>query len=348
MTKRSRVAAAAAVLTAAMVATACGGGGAETPEGMTRVSVSLLPGIASNVPIQVGLAEGIFAKHGIDLELIPQPSGTTANAVVIGGTADLSVTLPSSIVQSYQQGQDLVMNCGSQLVSPISILAPRGSGLPSTASGASWQQILGALDGATVGLPVPPGTLVDGLRSAAFREAGVNPATVTYVNVGSAGTVASALEGRQVTVADAQVPYAQQFTLGPKPSAEELIYLPADGPDMYRDYSVGWFGTRQWLEANPEVSADFCAAIADVDAVIADPAKAAVFEKAITTVSGPLEAPVMAQVSERLREIYEAEIPRESMQAAIDRAYDLGLVEPEPRATFEDVALLAPAAQASP
>lgn len=341
MTMRTRWAVAAATV---LLASACGGAGEETPAGMSKVTVSLLPGIASNVPIQVGLAEGLFAEHGIDLELLPQPSGTTANAVVIGGTADLSVTLPSSLIQSFQQGQDLVMNCGSQLVSPISVLAPVGSGLPSTAGGASWQEVFRAWSGGTIGLPVPPGTAVDDLRSAAFREAGVDPDEVTYVNAGSAGTVASTLEAKQVTVADAQVPYTEQFTLGAKPSAEELIYLPEAGPDIYRDYSVGWFGTRQWLEADPKASAGFCAAIADADAVIADPAKAEVFQQAIMKVSGPLEPPVLEQVTERLRAIYAPVIPRNSMQSAIDRAYDLGLVEPDPRATFDDLVVAAPAA----
>lgn len=320
----------------------CGTSGGASDGGEAKVIVALVPGISANVPIKIGIEQGIFARNGVNVELIQMPTGVTSSQVLFSGTANYSTTLTSSIAQAFQQGQRVSYGCGIQLVNPVSIVAPKGSGLPSTANGADWNQIARSMEGGTIGVPVPVGTTLQYARDDAMRQAGVDPKTLTYVNTGGGASLLGALTGKSVTVADAQTPSTEALTVGPNAPAEELIYLPEDGPETYRDYGTGFVADRAWLEKNPETAAKFCKGVADVVTWLKDPANTAAFGKAVVDVGGELEPAALDRAVARLREIFSADIPREPVEAALRRAFTFpGVLKPEPVPTFDDIVLIA-------
>ncbi|OLT14296.1 hypothetical protein BJF78_02225 [Pseudonocardia sp. CNS-139] len=81
---RGRVLAAGVAAAAALALTACGGGGAAetTPEGLTRVQVAFNPA-SQFAPMFAGMEQGIFARHGLELEIVPQ----TDVAAIVSGLA---------------------------------------------------------------------------------------------------------------------------------------------------------------------------------------------------------------------------------------------------------------------
>jgi NitT/TauT family transport system substrate-binding protein len=345
MRTRGRIVAAAVAALGLALTAACGGGGDSGGGSTEKVVVSLVPGIPANVPIIIGQEQGMFAAHGVDVELMAMPTGVTSSQVLLSGTANYSTTLVASMAQAFQQNQHLSYNCGVQLVNPTSILAPKGSGLPSTASGADWQQIATALKGSTIGLPVPVGTTLQYVRDEAFREVGVDPAGLTYVNTGGGASLLGALTGRSVTVADAQTPSTEGLSTGPAAAAEELIYMPEDGPDLYREYGTGYVASRDWLEKNPEASGRFCAAMTDVMAWIDDPANSAAFQQSIVKVSGELGSEALGKTESRLRDVFSVDMPRDSVEAALETTKKLpGVLKPDlPVPTLDDLLYQSPA-----
>lgn len=346
MKRSGRVAGAVVAVLALTLTAACGGGdpGGGSAQG-EKVVVSLVPGIPANIPIVIGQEQGFFDRHGTEVELMSMPSGATSSQLLLSGTANYSTTLVASMAQAFQAGQRLSYGCGVQMVNPTSVLAPRGSGLPSTASGADWPQIAAALKGSTIGLPVPVGTTLQYIRDEAFREAGVDPAGLTYVNTGGGASLLGALTGKSVTVADAQTPSIESLSTGADAPAEELIYMPQDGPDLYREYGTGYVASRDWLEKNPETSGRFCAAMTEIMAWIDDPANSAAFQQAILKVSGDLEPAALQKTEARLRDIFSVEIPADSVRAALDTTKSLpGVLKPDgPLPTLDDLVFRAPA-----
>ncbi|WP_033292649.1 ABC transporter substrate-binding protein [Amycolatopsis jejuensis] len=339
MVRTTRIAVALAATALLASAVACGSGTQQSSSGgAPKLTVALITGSSWRVPVEIGIAQGYFRQAGVEVELITQPSGTTSGQLLLSNTAQYSASPVANMAQAIQHGQHLSYGCGAQVVTPSALVVPKGSSLPTTAKGADWKAIAKSLEGKKLGLPVPLGTSLQFQLDQAIRVGGADPGKITYVTTGSGATLTGALSGKAIDVAMAFSPDAEALTRGPKSVAEEMIYLPKDGPEMYRDYAGGYTASQDWLKQNPETAAKFCQGIRDSIKWLHDGANQQAYTQVLTKVAGNLDPGALETVESRLTAAYSADIPRDLLEAALKRAYSYpGLLKPEPVVTYQDL-----------
>ena len=108
---------------AAMALTGCGSGspsgssGAPAAEsgaadsGLTKIAVGVLP-IAPSGAMQYGINEGIFEKHGLDVELQTGQGGAAMLPAVSTGTMNFAVGNPLSVMTAVDKGLDMKIVSG--------------------------------------------------------------------------------------------------------------------------------------------------------------------------------------------------------------------------------------------
>lgn len=116
MKKLRLLALTAAAATAALVLSACSGGSldgdtTETTDSagsgdLTKIVVGVLP-IAPAAAVQLGIDEGIFEKHGLDVELQLGDGGAALLPAVSSGSMQFAVGNPLSVLTAASQGLDI-------------------------------------------------------------------------------------------------------------------------------------------------------------------------------------------------------------------------------------------------
>ncbi len=184
-----RVAAPLAAALLALAITGCGGGGAEpgAPEGATLV-LDFEPN-AVHSGIYAAQAEGDFRDQGVSLE-IQQPSSSADSAKLLeSGRADFAVMDISDFGIARERGLDLV---------PIAAVVQRPL---ASVIAANRNEIRRPADlaGKTVGVTGVPSD--DAVLDTVLRSGGVDPGSVTRVNIGF--NAVSALAAGKVDAATA-------------------------------------------------------------------------------------------------------------------------------------------------
>lgn len=112
----AKAAAAGSIL--ALALTGCGGGSpsgtagessgsAGSGEGsLTQLTVGVIP-IAPSAAVQLGINEGIFEKHGLDIELETGQGGAAMLPAVSSGGMDIAVGNPLSVILANTKGLDI-------------------------------------------------------------------------------------------------------------------------------------------------------------------------------------------------------------------------------------------------
>ena len=150
----SGLAAAAAI--AALTLSACSGGSldggsdkadaAPATEGLTKVVVGVLP-IAPASAVQLGIDEGVFEKHGLDVELQLGDGGAALLPAVASGTMQFAVGNPLSVLTAASQGLDMkiVSNYSLNYADPSDPedKAPSGITTRADANIKSWKDLEG-------------------------------------------------------------------------------------------------------------------------------------------------------------------------------------------------------------
>lgn len=141
---KRRLTALAAVAVAMLALAGCTDSAAPTPEAsadgssdeLRQVRVASLP-ISDQIALQVGIDEGIFEKHGLDVEVVPAQGGAQAIPALLSGDIqfaigqpfgpfraglqDLGITVISNFSSSLAEGADVngvVSLADSGIVSP--------------------------------------------------------------------------------------------------------------------------------------------------------------------------------------------------------------------------------------
>ncbi|MGE2834895.1 ABC transporter substrate-binding protein [Mycobacterium sp. SMC-4] len=106
----SRLARWGALASAAAVLTACGGGDNTAPatsdEGLTTVNIGTIPATLS-APLFVGIEEGIFAKHGLDVKVNFADGGAAVIPSVLSGENQFGYSNTVSQLAAIDQGLPL-------------------------------------------------------------------------------------------------------------------------------------------------------------------------------------------------------------------------------------------------
>lgn len=252
---RGSIAAAAAA--GLLVLTSCGGG-EEAPAdgddaaqdgGLTEVSIGVIP-IVDVAPIYLGVKEGIFEEHGLEVDLTLAQGGAAIIPAVQSGDFDFGFSNITSLVIGQSQGLPL------QLVAPgpqttgnagedfSSLLVPEDSDAESIADLEGQSVAVNTLNN------INDTVLKEGLRQADGDPDAMDLVEVAFPDMGGQ------LESGNVDAIMAVEPFA---TLAKDAGARE-IYSPYAEP--IEDLMIaGYFASTEVVEEDPELVGSFVTAM---------------------------------------------------------------------------------------
>jgi NitT/TauT family transport system substrate-binding protein len=304
----------------------------EPPADPVTLEIMMYPGQTYRLPLFIAEQEGYLAEAGIEIEEVPQPANLSGVQGLEATGADIAILATATLAQGWQAGADVDFFCGSIPILQTTLMAAPDSDLPSTADGASWEEVLEGLSGTTIGIQTPIGSGLHLIFESVLETYGVTD--VTFVNTGvQANLVEAALANGDVDVAQASPSTTQALEVSG--AAEPILYMP-DGPEEYQTlYGSGWVAPRAWVEENPELATGFCDALDRALDFINDDANAEATEALLQEDLG-IEGEVATMVRGTFAE-YSSAIDPESFQSTLDGFVELGILEADPEPTYEEM-----------
>jgi NitT/TauT family transport system substrate-binding protein len=337
-----RLASLAAVITLTAVTAACGsdaagdGSTADGGSGDLPVKVMMYPNQSYRLQAVVAQDQGMFEDEGLSVEFVDQPATLGPFQALQATGAHLTPLSPGTVLESWQAGAEMKVACGAMSRLLLSVLAPADTDLATVDEGADWQDALAQLEGKVVGMPVPQGTGNHKLFENLLAEAGVNPADVTFVNIGGATPqVDAALKNQQVDVA-VTYPTGTQY-LVESGTAVPVMYLPESNSGLSDIYGSMWTGNPEWIDSHPEEVRAFCAAVDFASQFIQDDAKADTLVP-IMTEDMALTDPVARRVlDDGVSDVYTTEVTQEQWDQTLQAHIDAGVIESSPVPTYDEL-----------
>jgi NitT/TauT family transport system substrate-binding protein len=254
--------AAAAVLTLALAGCVGGEPSGSTPESATKaadtasgelqqVTVGVMP-LVDLAPLHLGMQQGIFEDHGLDLKLETAQGGAAIIPAVTSGQFEFGFSNPTSVLVAASRGLD------------VKVIAPGGSstGEAETDYGATvvmpGSDIASAAD--LEGHSVAVNTLnniSDSTVKEAVRQDGGDPAKVEFVEMPFPNMVAAVEQG----TVDAAFLVEPFLSAGLSEDMKPVFWNWMEvSPELM---ASTYFTTGALAEENPELVADFQAAIGE-------------------------------------------------------------------------------------
>ncbi|GAA1637579.1 ABC transporter substrate-binding protein [Georgenia ruanii] len=331
--RRTTCGVALAVVSLLGLSACAGGASGAASQDLAEIQVMMFPGVAYRLPVVIAEQEGYFEDEGVAIKEIPQPNNLPGIQALTSTKSQVGQFSVATVAQAAEAGEKVKMFCGHIGEVQSSVVANIDSDLPNMEEGASWEEVLKALDGKTFGVQVPVGAGFQLITAAAFEEVGVTD--VTYVNVGGSNTTTGpALDNGDVEAAIASPPGTQFLT--ESGNQKVLAYLP-DGPAAYRDwYGSGWAAPTAWLEAEPEAAAGFCRAVQRGIDYVQDPANADSVEEALVDDTG-LPADIAALIVSSQYEPYSTELPQDVIEVTLKGYAASGVLSGASAVTYESL-----------
>ncbi|TRW45821.1 ABC transporter substrate-binding protein [Georgenia yuyongxinii] len=319
---RTHLATAAAALAAAALLTACGSGNPQSAgaaaatspasdgaAGTTEITVGVMP-IVDTAPIYLGVQEGIFAEHGLVLDLQTSSQGAAAMVPgVVSGQLDFGFGNVAALITAHSQG----------LALPVVASASSTTGI----DGADTAGIIVAADSDITG----PGELEDA-RVAVNTMNSIGDTTVreTVDNAGGDGSsvkfaeiafpdMLPAIESGQIDAAWVVEPF---LTIALEQGARLLAsnYV-ATSPDLL---IAAYFTSADLAESDPELVERFGAAMQESQAFAEEN------EDLTRAVLGTYMTIDPAIAEKLVLPRYNAEVTRPEMEFLVDFAERQGLI----------------------
>ena len=188
---------------------------------------------------------GLFAKAGLDVEIVPIQGGSAVAEAVVSKAADIGFSSIVPLATAHTKGIPFVLVAPG----PVWSTATRNTALFVTQSSSAH----GAkdLDGKIIAI-AGLGTLAEYATRAWLDQNGGNTSTVKFVEIAN-GSMPAALSTGRVAAAEINEPY-----LGTAEKTDRLIGYPNDA--VAKEFLVaGWFTSTSWAQSNPDVVARFAA-----------------------------------------------------------------------------------------
>lgn len=312
--RSSLVAAAAAGL---LVLTSCGGGEGAPAEGetaaqdggLTEVSIGVIP-IVDVAPIYLGVQEGIFEDHGLDVELTLAQGGAAIIPAVQSGDFDFGFSNITSLVIGKSKGLPLqVVAPGPQTTGEAgddfsSLLVPEDSDAESIVDLEGQRVAVNTLNN------INDTVLKEGMRQEGGDRDSMDLVEVAFPDMGGQ------LESGNVDAIMAVEPFA---TMAMNEGVQE-IYSPYAQP--IEDLTIAaYFASTDRIEEDPETVDAFIAAMKESQQYAEDHPDDA---KAILSEYTEIEPDV---VDELTMPKFPQQVTRESIQRIIDLSEETGLID---------------------
>ena len=197
---------------AALVFTCLLGAALQMPahaQALKKVKVTIpVPGL-SFMPLYAGVDKGIFAKNGLDVEIVSTAGDGPDVDSLIAGAVEFTVSTPNRLMTAWEQGKPLlgVMNLGNRMVVDCWMNKEIAEQLKVTAD-TPLEQRIKALKGQTVA-GTRPGAFTYLLLIGYAKRFGLEPQKdVNIIGIGSGAAMIPAVENNQVAVACTGAPAA--------------------------------------------------------------------------------------------------------------------------------------------
>jgi NitT/TauT family transport system substrate-binding protein len=224
---------------------------ASTAAAQSKIAIGHTP-IGEVDALYVGIEQGYFGKHGLDVELMSSGINTTLAAALVGGSVQIAAPSPTVLLQAVDGGLDLVgiAGCGvtsARTAKNIALMVRPGITLTSPRD----------LEGKKVGVPGLGATLHVMLRYWLTKN-GVDPAKVTFIEVPIPNAADALHSGSVDALVNGEPAMSRAVSTGAGTVAQYFMAdLPPDLP-----YIV-FAATRDWAAKNPTVVTSFQNAIAE-------------------------------------------------------------------------------------
>jgi NitT/TauT family transport system substrate-binding protein len=298
----------------ALSLTACGGSG-DTGGGdgeLRPLTIGIIP-IAPSAAMQLGVDEGIFERHGLDVTLETAQGGAAMLPAVSGGSMNIGVGNPLSVILAKDQGLEM------QILSGYSSSLPEGEDITGVAANkdagiGSWADLAGK----TVAVNTVNGQGDLTIKEAVSR-AGGDPDAVNFVEMPFQDMPAQ-LDRGEIDAAWVPEPFLTQLVGG---ESTELVGYNYQETVPGLDTMVT-FSSQKFVEENPEVVEDYEAAVAEaLEFAQQNP------ERVQETIVSLLNMPEEVAGELRLEE-FDAETDREELEQLSELMVKYGVVENEP------------------
>ena len=248
----TRIRQVAALATCAVVLAGCGGGGGateQTESGADKVTVGVIP-IIDVAPIYLGVDQGFFSDEDIELSLESGQGGAAILPGVESGQFQFGFSNNTSLLVAKSQGLDpRIVAAGNSTTGEVgkdfsAVVAPQGSGIKDATDLEGKRVAVNTLDniGSTT-------------INAAVREAGGDPSTIKYTELGFPDMPAALSKG-QVDAAWVVEPF---LSITRSQGATPVLWNFAEtDPELM---IASYFTSGGTAEQNPELVKRFSAAM---------------------------------------------------------------------------------------
>lgn len=308
-TRGRRAARLSAVLVAGLALTACGGaddGGGEAADGTTALSVGYFP-LVHTASVVNAEEHDLFAAEDLDVTLSTTAGGAQAIPALVAGSFDITYGNYTSVFLAAQQGLPLQLVAGNDIGGDDhSVLVAADSPIQGPADLAGKRIAVNNL--------LNIGTVAINTRLA---EAGVDPGTVTYVEL-ALPDMQPALERGDVDAIWQVEPFQASALAAGSRIVLPMFAGPTEGMPV-----AGWVTTKEFAQENPEALAGFQRALEASMAELQDD-RARLVELVPTYTQVP--ADVVEQVA---MPTWTAELETERLQDIADYMLEYDLIDAE-------------------
>ncbi|WP_240793258.1 ABC transporter substrate-binding protein [Arthrobacter crystallopoietes] len=249
----------AAGVTAMALLAGCGGGSISgSPESspgnggtLQKVTVGAIP-IAPSAALQLGIDKGLFAKHGIEIEMQSGQGGASMLPAVSTGTMNVAIGNPVSTMLAQSKGLDL------KIISGYSRSLAEGDDITGVvALKDSAIETIEDLEGKTVSVNTVAGQ-GDITIKEAMAKAGADPESVKFTEIAFPDAPAQLEKGNADAVWLAQPFLSQTIAAGHHVVSYNYQETIPGQPTLVA------FASGKWAADNPELIEDFKAALVEV------------------------------------------------------------------------------------
>lgn len=212
---------------------------------IAAVSGSVMP-----QDFRAAIEHGIFAKHGLKLEITELATGTNNITAAVNGSADIGYADIFAGLSSIKNGFDIGFVAPHNSIAPFQfVLVPADSPVKSIKD----------LNGKTVALGAPP--QFKAISSALIAAEGGDPSTIKFTIVPDQTTFGAVLASKQVDAISTSssvnaYKWIGQFKFRPVGITDISKLNLANGSPI-----AGWWATRDWYQKNEEGARRFRDAI---------------------------------------------------------------------------------------
>jgi NitT/TauT family transport system substrate-binding protein len=235
---------------------------AHAANAQTKISIGYSPFIDAMTAF-AAKDKGIFAKHGLEVELVPVPLNSNMPAAVLSGSANLGAMSTTVLLQAVDAGLKL------QIAQNISMLPNKDAVIAFATRNDVAFEGGKSLEGKRVSVP-GIGSSAEVLFQIWVARDGGNPKRITAVEMASA-QAGDALRSKQIDGAVVVEPFLTRIVQGGIGKIGFRLTDGLSGPVM----AISYVGERGWIEKNAATVAAARAAFLDATAwVTANPAEA--------------------------------------------------------------------------